>query len=171
MRGIILAGLAALALAACSAGSRPLHDLRTNSEGPDEFSVVPVAPLTLPDNLNNLPQPTPGGVNLTDPNPTGDVIAALGGSQARAFAGGIPNSDAALVASTGRFGVYPAIRAELAAVDEDVRRSARVTNFFNLLGTDRYFNTYRNQALDAYAELERFRALGIATPSAPPLSQ
>lgn len=169
MRGIILAGVAVFALTACSAGDRPLHDLRANSEGPDEFSVVPVGPLTIPGNLNVLPDPTPGGTNITDPNPTGDAIAALGGSQARAFAGGIPGSDAALVASTGRFGVNAAIRAELAAQDAGIRRRAQAFNLFNILGSDRYFSTYRNQALDAYSELERFRALGVATPSAPPL--
>ncbi|MEJ6399215.1 DUF3035 domain-containing protein [Yoonia sp. 208BN28-4] len=169
MRATLLSGLAALALTACTAGDRSLHDLRANSEGPDEFSVVPVAPLVLPTNLNALPEPTPGGSNITDPNPTGDAIVALGGNPARAFAGGIPSSDSALVAAAGRNGVNPAIRAELAAQDAGIRRSAQVLNWFNFLGTDRYFSTYRNQALDAYGELTRFRNLGVATPSAPPL--
>ena len=168
LRGI-LTGLALVALTACSAGIRPLHDLRVNSEGPDEFSVVPVAPLTLPSDLNTLPTPTPGGSNITDPNPTGDAIAALGGRPAAAFAGGIPSSDAALVATTGRYGVAAGIRAELAAADAAFRARRQYTQFFNILGSDNYFASYSAERLDAYAELARFRALGIATPTAPPL--
>jgi hypothetical protein len=168
MRGIILVGIAVVALTACSAGDRPLHDLRANSFGPDEFSVVPVGPLEVPDTLTALPEPTPGGVNRTDPNPTGDAIAALGGSQSAAFAGGIPASDSALVASASRFGVVPAIRAELAAADAAYRGRRQLTQWFNILGSDRYFTSYAHEALDAYTELARFRALGIATPSAPP---
>lgn len=167
MHKIILAISLGALLCACASTERPLHDLRANSEGPDEFSVLPVAPLELPETLT-LPQPTPGGVNRTDPNPVGDAIAALGGSQSAAFAGNVPGSDAALVATTGRFGVTPAIRAELAAADASFRQRRSVGQAFNFLGTDRYFSAYQAQSLDAYSELARFRALGIQTPSAPP---
>lgn len=168
MHRTILMGFALVALTACTSGERPLHDLRANTQGPDEFSVVPVAPLELPNSLSALPEPTPGGTNITDPNPKGDAIAALGGSQSASFAGGIPASDGALVATTGRFGVVPAIRAELAEADEAFRGRRQLTQWLNFLGSDRYFTSYASQALDAYSELDRFRALGIATPSAPP---
>ena len=163
MRAIVLAVLA-LSLAACS-GDRTLRDMRTSNGGPDEFSVTPNAPLELPQDLT-LPTPTPGAGNLTDINPNANAIAALGG---RPFsAGGVPASDGALVSFASRNGVQSDVRAVLAQEDEAFRKRAGYLSFFNFLGRDRYFSAYRRQALDAYAELERFRAAGIATPSAPP---
>ena len=165
MRVVVLAVLVA-GLAACSS-DRSLFDLRANTSGPDEFSVVPNAPLTLPE-TNSLPTPTPGGSNLTDINPNANAIAALGGSPSRAFAGGIPSSDTALVTRAARYGTQADIRAVLAEEDEAIRRRAGALNVLNIFGRDRYFRTYARQALDAYAELARFRAAGVATPSAPP---
>ena len=167
MRGIILATIAAIALTACTSGQRPLHDLDTGSQGPDEFSVLPVAPLEIPIN-RALPTPTPGGANLTDPNPKGDAIAALGGRQSAQSAGGIPARDAALVARANRHGTSAGIRATLAAEDASIRNSARRFSFFGLFGGGNYFGAYARQALDAYSELARFRAAGVATPTAPP---
>ena len=80
-----------LVLTACG-GNTGLRDLSTDSAGPDEFSVIPQRPLEIPETLA-LPQPTPGGGNRADPNPTGDAIAALGGSQAAGFAGGAAVED------------------------------------------------------------------------------
>lgn len=158
---------AVLALTACG-GNAGLRDLSTDSAGPDEFSVIPQRPLDIPDTLS-LPTPTPGGANRADPNPVGDAVAALGGNPAAAFAGGVPASDAALVSQAGRNGVTDGIRAVLAQEDAALRGRGSVLGGFNLLGGDRYFATYAGQALDAYAELTRFRNLGVATPSAPPL--
>ncbi|SEW45252.1 Beta-barrel assembly machine subunit BamF [Cognatiyoonia koreensis] len=165
MRGIVLIG-AALALAACSGGGG-LRDLRTDTGGPDEFSVVPGAPLELPETLT-LPPPTPGGTNRTDAAPKAAAIAALGGSPAAAFAGGIPANDQALVAHAGRNGLQSDIRAVLATEDAAFRARRARLNTFNLLGTDQYFRAYARQSLDAYAELNRFRAAGVQTPTAPP---
>jgi len=157
----------ATALLASCAGERGLRDMRSNTGGPDDFSVVPGAPLILPETID-LPQPTPGGTNRTDINPEAEAIVALGGSPSRAFAGGIPSSDSALVARATRYGTSADIRAVLASEDEAIRKRARVLNTLNFLGRDRYFQTYARQALDAYSELARFRAAGVATPSAPP---
>ena len=41
-----------------------------------------------PEDLAALPEPTPGGVNLTDHNPQADAVAALGGTSASAPVGG-----------------------------------------------------------------------------------
>lgn len=161
MRGVIFV-ICVLGLSACS-GSRSLHDFDNPGSGPDDFSVLPVAPLTLPDTLD-LPDPTPGGANRTDPNPTGQAIAALGGRQSAGVAGGIPSRDAALVAHASRNGVETDIRAALAAADAE-RRNGR---FAGLFGRSGYFGLYARDALDAQAELARFRAAGVATPSAPP---
>ena len=165
MRSALLV-LVLLGMTACT-GDRPLRDMRSDTGGPDEFSVTPNAPLTLPDTVT-LPEPTPGGSNRTDIDPNANAIAALGGSPSRAFAGGIPAGDSALVARASRYGVPNDIRATLATEDEAIRKRARYLNVFNFFGRDKYFSTYRRQALDAYAELERFRAVGVATPSAPP---
>lgn len=165
MRGIVFIGVT-LALSACSSGGG-LRDLRSDTGGPDEFSVLPGAPLEIPDALS-LPTPTPGGANRTDVNPTGRAIAALGGSEAASFAGGIPASDQALVAHASRNGVQADIRSVLATEDAAFRtRRARLSTF-NILGSDQYFRAYARQALDAYATLEQFRAAGIQTPTAPP---
>jgi len=157
---------AAIAMAGC-AGDRGLRDLRSGTGGPDEFSVVPNAPLTLPE-TTTLPTPTPGGSNRTDINPNADAVSALGGSLNATRAGGIPANDGALVSNASRYGTDSNIRAVLASEDEALRKRARALSFFNFLGRDRYFQTYARQSLDAYRELERFRAAGVATPSAPP---
>lgn len=170
MRAILIAGLAISLLSACG-GGKTLHDMRTSSGGPDDFSVLPTHALELPETLSILPAPTPGGSNITDPNPTGDAIAALGGRPSVASAGGIPAADSALVAQAGRYGTSPTIRADLAAIDANFRRRKSRGNFFNFLSGDRYFRAYASQSLDAYAELIRFRNAGVATPSAPPLAQ
>lgn len=164
MRAIFLALFAAAGLMACTSGDRPLHDMSGAGNGPDDFSVLPVAPLEIPETMQ-LVNPTPGGTNRVDPNPKAEAIAALGGRASAQVAGGIPARDAALVARASRYGTDANIRQTLATEDEAYRRSARR---FSLFGGASYFSAYARQALDAYAELARFRAAGVATPSAPP---
>ncbi|MEO0487437.1 MAG: DUF3035 domain-containing protein [Pseudomonadota bacterium] len=149
----ILAGLALLSLGACS---------NAGSDGPDEFGVVPTLPLVAPPDPTTLPQPTPGGANRADANPQAALTAALGGS---ASGGGVPQSDAELIAFASRFGVDGAIRSELFAADETLRDRRSRVRLFRGRG---YFALYAGQTLDAAAELERFRAQGVAVPSAPP---
>lgn len=167
MRKAILAILAVAALTACSTGKRSLHDVRSTTGGPDEFSVMPVAPLEIPETLD-LPTPTLGGINRVDPTPKADAIAALGGQPSAVNAGGIPVADGALVAAASRKGTQSDIRAVLAAEDARFRQGRNRFNPFAAIQTERYFKAYARYALDAYAELQRFRNLGVATPSAPP---
>ncbi|MEM6277806.1 MAG: DUF3035 domain-containing protein [Pseudomonadota bacterium] len=155
MRWIIL-GLMMVGLTACSGGL---------SEGPDEFAVVPQAPLEQPQDLSNLPTPVPGGQNRADPRPNAEAVAALGGG---AQAGGVPASDNAIVTFASRFGVDPAIRSVLFAEDERFRARISRRGIFGGQRENRYFRTYRSQVLDAYAELSRFRVAGVAVPTAPP---
>ncbi len=164
MRAIILSILAVVLMSACANTDRSLRDLRAAGGGPDEFAVIPQRPLTLPP-TTSLPEPTPGGANLADPNPKAEAIAALGGSRAAQFAGGIPARDNALIAQTSRYGVTPNIRGELAATDKAFRDGKSRLNIFNPLGRDRYFPAYASQALDARAELARLRAAGVAVPT------
>jgi len=167
MRKAIMALLATGMLAACG-GNDGLRDLRSSSGGPDEFSVLPVKPLEVPE-TTNLPAPTPGGTNRTDPTPKADAVAALGGRASAANAGGIPAADTALVSHARRGGVTPGIREQLAQEDAQFRQRRSAGGIFNILGRDRYFRAYSGQALDAYAELQRFRNLGVQTPTAPPV--
>ena len=162
MRALILA-LCALFLAACAGGDRSLRDLDSASDGPDEFSVTPSKPLELPADLS-LPEPTPGAANRTDANPVGEAIAALGGSSAAQSSG----ADAGLVSFVSRNGVSPDIRAIVASEDAQLRNRASRFGLGIFRSGDRYFAAYSRQALDAYAELEKFRAAGVQTPSAPP---
>lgn len=155
-----------LSLAACAGGDRGLRDLRASSGGPDEFRVLPVNPLIMPSDVNNLPAPTPGGTNRTDPTPRADAVEVLGGNPNALIPNGVPAGDSALVTAAGRGGVDPAIRQTLASEDAAFRTRQSRFGFFR--GRDRYFQAYARQALDAYAELQRFRNAGVATPSAPP---
>lgn len=166
MRAMSFSVLALVLLGACSNPDRPLRDLQSASGGPDEFAAIPVGPLEIPQTLD-LPTPTPGGANRTDPTPHADAIAALGGSASAQGAGGIPASDAALVAQASRYGVDPDIRTALATADAARRERARRLNVFNPLGRDRYFPAYAGQALDAFGERARLLALGIAVPTPP----
>lgn len=166
MSRLILCAAMLLTLAACAGGERGLRDLRSNGGGPDEFSVLPMAPLIMPSDAANLPSPTPGGGNRADPAPLADAVAVLGGNPNALIPNGIPASDGALIAAAGRNGVDPAIRQTLATEDAAFRN--RQSRFGFIRGRDRYFAAYARQALDAYAELQRFRNAGVATPSAPP---
>lgn len=161
----ILCTVMMLSLVACAGGDRGLRDVRSDGRGPDEFRVLPVNPLVRPDDLA-LPTPTPGGANRTDPTPVADAVAVLGGNPNALVPVGSPTGDGALINAASRNGVDPAIRQTLASEDAAFRN--RQSRFGILRGRDRYFSAYARQALDAYAELARFRNAGVATPTAPP---
>lgn len=163
--------IAVLALAACSGGERDIRmrDLRSFTGGPDEFSILPSKELQSPENYTRLPVPTPGGSNLTDQDPLGDGIAALGGKPAALRPGkGIPAADGALVSHVSRNDVPADIRATLAAEDLDFRTRASRFTRFKIVREDLYNDTYRRQTIDPQAELWRWRRIGVKTPSAPP---
>ena len=158
----VLAIAGTILLGACASGEPRLMNLRNPDPGPDEFAILPPKALTLPTDLASLPVPTPGGGNLTDPTPEADAIVALGG-RPDAGAGG-----AGLTGYTGRFGTDPAIRGELASNDLEFRRNNRGRILERLFNVNSYFRAYSGQSLDQQAELERWRARGARTPSAPP---
>jgi hypothetical protein len=137
--------------------------MKSDGAGPDEFLVLPSKPLEAPENYTDLPVPTPGGANRTDPTPEADAIAALGGSIDRGQAG-----SAALMAHARRFGVQANIREVLAKEDLEWRRDNDGKLLERLLNVNVYFKAYDKMLLDQYAELERWRAAGYDTPSAPP---
>lgn len=164
-RGITLVLFGAvMALSGCFGSDKTpeLMNLRSSTQGPDEFAILPPKPLSMPEDLSALPEPTPGGSNLTDPTPNADAVAALGGNiNAGANAG-------ALVTAASRYGVSSDIRAELAADDLAWRQKHNGRFLERLFNVNTYFKAYDEQLLDQQAELWRWRKAGAKTPSAPP---
>lgn len=165
---LVLAGAALLALSACGGSDREprLMNLRSSTDGPDEFAILPPKPLELPPDLAALPEPTPGAGNRTDQNPMGDAIAALGGTQAPS--NGVPVGDAGLINHAARYGVASDIRATMAAEDLRYRQTHGGRPLEKLFRVNTYYKAYARYWLDVYAELAKWRARGAATPSAPP---
>lgn len=161
-----LAVAVALMLSAC--GGEPQLMALSSSDGPDEFLIVPGKPLETPGSFTNLPSPTPGGRNLTDATPLADAASALGGKSSAFALNGVPSSDGALVGYARRYGVTDNIREVLAAEDLEHRKGNRGRVLIRLTGQDRYYDAYDEFWLDKFAELERLRAGGVKTPSAPP---
>lgn len=161
--------IAAAALAGCASDREPeLLNMRSNTTTPDEFGILPTKPLEQPESYAELPVPTPGGVNRVDPSPRGDAVAALGGNPAALNRSGVPAGDAALFSYATRYGVTPGIRSELASADLEYRRRNDGRLLERLFDVNVYFRAYEPLSLDQHAELERWRAAGARTPSAPP---
>jgi len=164
---VLLLTLSVLALAAC-AGDGRLMNLTASDDGPEEFAILPTRPLQMPPDLAQLPPPTPGGTNLTDPNPEGDAIAALGGNPDQLAQQGIGAADGALVAHASRAGVTPGVRQVVAAEDQQIRERRGRRPLEALAGTNVYHRAYEPQTLDSEAEMERWRRTGVQVPTAPP---
>ncbi len=165
------AALALVLLASCGAKDKApeLMHMRSTSRAPDEFSILPTKPLVLPEDMAALPAPTPGGENITDPTPEADAIAALGGNpDAVTRRGTVPAADNGLLAHARRFGVAGDIRTTLAAEDLEYRRQNDGRLLERLLNVNVYFKAYEPMSLDQYAELERWRKIGVRTVGAPP---
>lgn len=165
---LAVASAALLALAACGNKSDVpnLMNVRSETNGPDEFSILPPKPLEMPESLAELPEPTPGGPNLTDPRPYDDAILALGGNPG---AGG--GGDGAPYNHATRGGITAGIRQALAAEDLEFRRKNDGRLLERVFNVNVYFKAYSDYALDQYAELERWRRAGARTPSAPPRAE
>lgn len=170
---IMLALIAVLAMSACGNKNKDpeLMNIRPRGNGPDEFTILPTKPLQAPDFAAALPSPTPGAGNITDPTPKADAVAALGGNPARVAAradGSIGRGDTTLVGHARRFGANRVIRQTLAAEDLEFRRKNDGRLLERLFNLNTYYRAYKKVSLDQYRELERFRRLGVRTPSAPP---
>jgi hypothetical protein len=157
-----------LALAGCSEREPQLMNIRSTTNGPDEFGILPPKALELPENLDMaaLPEPTPGAANRTDPTPNEDAIIALGGRPGAS--GGVPAADSAIYNHANRFGLTPGIRQTLADEDLAYRQKHNGRVLERLFNVNVYFRSYKRQSLDQQAELQRWRRAGVRTPSAPP---
>ena len=166
MRAIALT-MTMLLLAACSTDPH-LMSVTSDSNGPDEFGIVPTKPLQMPEDLNVLPAPTPGGSNITDATPMGDAVAALGGNPAQLSTQGIGASDGGLVNYASRLGRDPAIR-QLTAQEDLEWRSRNGRRVLEVLARSNvYYRAYEPMTLDSWAEQERWRPTGVLLPAAPP---
>ena len=165
---LALAGVAVFALAACGSDKPPrLMNIHKTGQGPDEFAILPPKALSMPEDLAALPAPTPGGTNRTDPTPEADAIIAMGGRPGTP--GVIPASDAGLYNHATRHGVQSGIREQVAAEDYAYREKNDGRLLQKLFKSNVYYKAYSPQSLDQYAELEKWRARGLKTPSAPPV--
>jgi len=165
---IVLALAASVVLSACGQKDGKMMNLRSGGSGPDEFAILPTKELTTPGSYTDLPEPTPGAANLTDPTPRQDAVAALGGNPKILTRAGIPRGDQGMISAVSRYGVSSNIRSVLAEEDKEFRSKNRGRLLERLFGVTVYFSAYEPQELDRYAELKRMRRSGIRTPAAPP---
>ena len=173
MRGercaVAIAMSAMLWLSACGGAKSPeLMNIRSSTDGPDEFGILPTKPLEMPKDFASLPAPTPGGANLTDPTPDADAIVALGGRPDSVGSRGVPAADGQLAQYAGRYGTSSDIRDTLASEDLKWRRDNNGRILERLFNVNVYYRAYSKQSLDQHGELERWRAQGLRTESAPP---
>lgn len=163
--------LAASVLSGCGGRDKEpdLITFRSKSRSPDEFAILPTKPLILPEDLAALPEPTPGGANLTDPTPEADAVAALGGNPEALVVGDkVAAANGALLAHAGRFGREAGIRSTLAAEDLEWRRKNDGRLLERIFDVTVYFRAYRDMSLNQYDVLEYWRAKGVQTVGAPP---
>ena len=171
-RGLGLCALVALAACGRLAGDdkKPpqLMHIKSASRSPDEFTVLPTKALQMPEDVASLPEPTPGGTNITDPTPEADAVAALGGNPKLLERTAVPAGSGGLVSYAGRFGMAQGIRDVLAAEDLEYRRKHDGRLLERIFKVTVYYRAYKPMSLDQYAELERWRAVGAKTVGAPP---
>jgi hypothetical protein len=74
----------------------------------------------------------------------------------------------ALASYAGRYGVTPGIRQTLADEDLEWRRDNEGRVLERLFNVNVYYRAYEIQSLDQVRELDRWRARGVRTESAPP---
>lgn len=156
-----------LALSACARGAPNLMRIERTQNSPDEFAILPGKPLELPQDLQALPPPSPlGGRNRTDPTPFADAAVALGGRASATERDG-RTPDSGLVNAASRYGVDPAIRAELATEDLEFRRRNRGRLLERWVGKTTYFDAYDRGELNQVEEQERWRRAGARSSAAP----
>lgn len=161
----VMAFAGLVALTACDSDPQ-LMNIRTDA--PDEFAILPTRPLEAPEDYTALPEPTPGGTNLADPQPKADAIAALGGNPERLASGQIYAGEQTLLSYASRYGVPGDIRDVTAAEDLTWREENNGRLLERLFNVNVYYDSYKPMALDQHLELDRLRGKGIWTPSAPP---
>ena len=173
LRGLRIITIVVLvgALAGCDTSQglgRFVAGERNLQNGPDEFGIVPFQPLELPDSLVALPNPTPGGRNLTDSLPEHDAVAALGGRPERLDSNKIIAGERALLAATERNGVTENIRAVLAVEDKEFREKNGPKLLERWFNVNTYLKSYKDETLPARRTSKLLRSKGVKTPTVSP---
>tara|TARA_Y100000385_G_scaffold258577_1_gene286688 strand:+ start:200 stop:724 length:525 start_codon:yes stop_codon:yes gene_type:complete len=155
-------------ITSCGPSDPNLFSLKNYGEGPDEFALVTLREIQMPESFSTLPVPTLGGSNLTDVNPQEDVILALGGSLS-AKNGNKHKDDKLFEDTASRFGLNENIREELLSEDREFRLKNRGLLFERLASMNVYFKAYSSMTLDSEEELVRLNKLGVKILANPPV--
>jgi hypothetical protein len=120
--------LAALGLSACGSVK---DELGFGRPRPDEFAVVPKAPLAMPPDFTNLREPDPGAPRPQQLSPSGEAKAALAqsrGQTAPVMSGAQPTAgERALADAAGGSTADPKVRKEMADDLRDQRAGKSMT--------------------------------------------
>ncbi len=155
--------IGALVLSGCSGGGLAGFLRSSGATGtPDEFLVLPTAPLEMPTDLAALPPPVPGARNRVDIDPEELAVAGLTGTpgQVRTVSG------AGLAARVGPS--EPQIRTVLASEDAAYRADNPGRLLERLFDSDKEAVIYRGQILDAPVAFIDLRARGVEVPAPSP---
>ena len=155
-------------ITSCGPSDPNLFSLKNYGEGPDEFALVTLREIQMPESFSTLPVPTLGCSNLTDVNPQEDVILALGGSLS-AKNGNKHKDDKLFEDTASRFGLNENIREELLSEDREFRLKNRGLLFERLASMNVYFKAYSSMTLDSEEELARLNKLGVKILANPPV--
>lgn len=167
LSGLVLVGVAAALLAGCGRGEGFRESVGLVVPPPDAFMVVSRVPLTMPPDLNSLPEPRLGAPSRVDPDPQATARAALSGAGGGVAAVASPG-EAALLGVAGAGGTDPAIR-EITRAEAEAAAGERRFGLTSFLGFRIPQGTEAEaQQLDAREEADRLRDAGVAAPVAPP---
>ena len=167
----LCAPLCALVLVAgCDRIGNPFQALNTKQKGPDEFSVIARAPLTMPP-TRELPEPTPGTRSPLDPDPQRDAITALtgrGDSFARTSSAGTSSGEEVLLSSANAAAASSEIRVQLEEdrVRAEENKPYEPPTIIELLSGEKD-EINREEVLDPDAESRRLQTAGVTAPVNP----
>lgn len=149
--------LAAATMAACS-GVR--EELGLNRTKPDEFAVVPKAPLAMPPDFSNLREPEPGAPRPQQVSPSGEAKAALSqtrGPVTTAMSGQQPSTgERALAEAAGASQADPKVRK---AMMDDLREQRAGRSLTERILFWQGSEQKDDMVVDAVAESRRIRSV------------
>lgn len=164
--GLALLGALALGVAGCGGKQGLRGVIGVTLEQPNEFNVLPHAPLRMPNDFAALPAPRPGAPSPLTPQPLEEARAALGAASGQ---GRAPSTgELALLDGAGADQAQPGIREQLAG--ETLRPQGQEYAFTEVLGY-RIPDGRQDDVLPQRDEADRLRAEGAITPNAPPVEE
>ena len=169
----VATAFAALISAGCTIGSNTADGggirgaLGLNAGAPDEFLIIPNAPLQLPPSFE-LARPTPGAPSLVAPDAIGDAHAALFQTDKPQRLEVASAGETVLLSGAGISGDNSAIRTTLAEESPDeAGGDFAFTSIFGLAIPKTLGEI--DSVLQARTEVENLRQQGYLTPALPPV--